>query len=272
LILNEEWVHLSVQVKNFILQEENFTVVMLQNLHHELEQKEVEAWEKLINVLTHEIMNSVTPIFSLSNAINTMIKTNSELKKAFAEMDEEDRSDFTDSLKTIEDRSKGLLNFVNAYRDYSIAPEFSPKEFDFLNTLNKVRSLMKQELEQNKIQFEIDFGTLRTLKATGDENLIQQVIINLVKNSIYALMDTDQGKIELKVKRIGDHKVHLIVSDNGPGIPEEIIERIFVPFYTTRKGGSGIGLSLSRQIMKLHNGSIKVNSVKDKGASFTIEF
>jgi len=272
MLLNGEWMQLAVQTRKFRLQEESFTLVMMQNLHHELEEKEVEAWQKLINVLTHEIMNSVTPISSLIVAVNKIAENNPELRKAFDKMDPDDRSDFFDSLRTIEDRSLGLLNFVNAYREYSAGPEFHPSEFDLLQTLSKVQSLLKKELDESSVKLQVISGGLKTLMANGDENLIQQVIINLIKNSLYALEDRVDGIIKIVVKRIGNRKVQFIISDNGKGIPPEIMERIFVPFYTTRKGGTGIGLSLSRQIMKLHSGLIKVNSSKSNGAAFTVEF
>jgi signal transduction histidine kinase len=272
MVLNNEWVQLSVQSRSFRLQDETFKLIILQNLHHELEEKEVEAWQKLINVLTHEIMNSVTPIVSLVKAVNSMLASNSSIQKLLSEMEADERSDFEDSLKTIEERSRGLLKFVNAYREYSTTPDFHPADFDFLNMVQRVYSLMKPELDQNSIRLNLDFGSLKKLNAYGDEQLIEQVIINLIKNAIHALYDSKEPLIELRVKRLGDRKVHLTVKDNGPGISHEVMDRIFVPFYTTRKGGTGIGLSLSRQIMKLHNGKIYADTHPDHGASFSIEF
>lgn len=270
-VLNGEWVHLSVQSRKFRMQDESFKVILLQNLHHELEEKEVEAWEKLINVLTHEIMNSVTPIVSLIKAVNTMLTSNESIKKSLSNLDPEERSDFEDSLKTIEERSEGLLKFINAYREYSATPEFHRSEFDFINTLKRVASLMKTELESNNIKFDLNYGSLSSLKVRGDEQLIEQVIINLIKNSVHALRETSNPIIKISAKRLGEQRVHLNIMDNGPGIKPDSVDKIFIPFYTTRKGGTGIGLSLSRQIMKLHEGKISVNTVSE-GASFSIEF
>jgi signal transduction histidine kinase len=272
MVLNNEWVQLSVQSRSFRLQDETFKLILLQNLHHELEEKEVEAWQKLINVLTHEIMNSVTPIVSLVKAVNSMLASNVSIQKLMNEMDTDERSDFEDSLKTIEERSRGLLKFVNAYREYSATPDFHPADFDFINTLQRVYSLLKPELDQNNIRLIFDFGSLKKLNAYGDEQLIEQVIINLIKNAIHAVSDEEVPVIELKLKRLGDRKVHLGIKDNGTGIHHEVMDRIFVPFYTTRKGGTGIGLSLSRQIMKLHNGKIYADTNSGGGASFTIQF
>lgn len=261
-VINNEMVQLSVQIKDFVLQQKHFRLALLQNINSELEQKEVEAWQKLISVLTHEIMNSVTPIVSLSTAVNQMITDEDELS-------DEDKEDMHLSLQTIENRSKGLLRFVNAYKDFSKTPELKPTEFDLFSMIDRITHLLKPDLNKAVIELELNLkGSELLVKA--DRELIEQIIINLLKNAIEVL--GSGGKISITAKRSIHQKVKLVVEDNGPGIAPETLEKIFIPFFTTKDKGTGIGLSFARQIMKLHQGSISVSSEQGVGTRFELQF
>ncbi|UII33775.1 ATP-binding protein [Fulvivirga ulvae] len=264
--IKDEIIQLSLHVKDFILQNKSFRLVLLQNIHIELEQKEVEAWQKLISVLTHEIMNSVTPIVSLSSAINQMLH-NEDLSKLPAD----DQEDIITSLQTIENRSKGLLKFVNAYKDFSKTPELKITDVNIVSMIERLTSLLKPDLEKSNIRLTLDIKASE-LKVKADHELLEQVLINLLKNAIEALDGAENGEISIAVRRAGARKIAMTIEDNGPGMSKETIDRIFTPFYTTKKKGTGIGLSFARQIMKLHNGSITVQSELKKGTVFHLEF
>ncbi|MBL6446240.1 GHKL domain-containing protein [Fulvivirga sp. 29W222] len=264
--IKDEIIQLSLHIKDFILQNKSFRIVLLQNIHIELEQKEVEAWQKLISVLTHEIMNSVTPIVSLSTAINQMLNN-----KELSQLPVDDQKDIITSIQTIENRSKGLLKFVNAYKDFSKTPELKIIDVDISGMIERITSLLKPDLEKSSIKLKLDIKGSE-LKVKADHELLEQVLINLLKNAIEALDGSQKGEIRISARRAGARKIALTIEDNGPGMTKETIDRIFIPFYTTKKKGTGIGLSFARQIMKLHNGSITAQSEPEKGTMFHLEF
>ncbi|QSE97992.1 sensor histidine kinase [Fulvivirga lutea] len=263
-IIDHELIELSVLSKKFIVQEKEFTLLILQNIHAELEQKELEAWQKLISVLTHEIMNSVTPIASLSEALNKELEETSIHK-----MSKEDIDDFKISLSTIELRSKGLMRFVNAYKEFTKSPELNISEFDLANTLERITKLLENDFESRNIQFALKCEKNLLIKA--DSELLEQVIINLLKNAIEAVEHTNEPSISVKASK-KQTQTEIIISDNGSGISKEQLDKIFVPFFTTKKKGSGIGLSFAKKVMRLHNGGIKFYSNTNDGTSFTLKF
>ncbi|ELR72443.1 hypothetical protein C900_01526 [Fulvivirga imtechensis AK7] len=264
--IKDEMVQLSVQVKDFILQEKNFRLVLLQNIHIELDQKEVEAWQKLISVLTHEIMNSVTPIASLSTAVNQILQVDD-----LEALSDEDKHDVVISLQTIENRSKGLLRFVHAYKDFAKTPELKISDVNITAMIERLTLLLRPDLDRAGITLNLGLKS-KELKVRADHELLEQVLINLLKNAIEVLEDQEAPEISISARRTGARKVAITIEDNGPGIPKELIDRVFIPFYTTKKKGTGIGLSFARQIMKLHNGSITVQSDPGKGTAFHLEF
>ncbi|MTI19597.1 HAMP domain-containing histidine kinase, partial [Fulvivirga sp. RKSG066] len=263
-IIEDELLQLSVQVKDFIAQERHYRMVLIHNIHNELEEKEVEAWQKLISVLTHEIMNSVTPIASLSTAMNQ------QLTQQGLDMDEEDKEDFKLSVATIENRSKGLMRFVNAYKEFTKKPDINVKDVDLKSVAIRALQLLAPDLQRANIKTEV-IAKDEHYYIKGDGELIEQVVINLIKNSLEVLETIDKGRIDLKLEK-RHRKVYLVIEDNGPGIAQENLDKIFVPFFTTKKKGTGVGLSFARQIMRLHSGSITVKSELQKGTSFTLEF
>ncbi len=263
-VLNGELLQVSVQVKDFVTQEKHFRLVLIHNINNELEAKEVEAWQKLISVLTHEIMNSVTPIASLSTAMNQ------QLQHQGLDMSNDDAEDLKLSLATIENRSKGLMRFVNAYKDFTKKPDINVSDIDLKQLVDRVVHLLSPDLQNAKIKTTIHVtGTQFLMK--GDQELIEQVIINLLKNAIEVLDGKDNGIVDLVIEKKGRKSI-LTITDNGPGMESESLEKIFVPFFTTKRKGTGIGLSFARQIMRLHGGSISAKSKPNVGTTFVLEF
>ncbi len=266
---NNELLNLAISATEFRMREQNFTLVSLQNIQSELEEKELEAWQQLIRVLTHEIMNSVTPIASLASTVNETI--NFDARKSHPELSEESKSDIDGALKTIQKRSEGLLHFVEAYRGLTRIPTPDFTKFSVLELLERVNQLLQTEISEKKIECQIEVIP-KDLELIADSELIEQIVINILKNAIQAIGEQPNGKIDLSSKI--DDRGHIIiqVKDNGPGIPKDVQDNIFIPFFTTKEEGSGIGLSLSRQIMRLHRGSISMQSEPNQATIFTLRF
>jgi nitrogen fixation/metabolism regulation signal transduction histidine kinase len=270
LILKGELMQLSVYASEFKLQEVPHKLVSIQDIKEELETQELESWQKLIRVLTHEIMNSVTPISSLSSAINEMMTEENGTMKPLSGIPAEDADDMYSSLRTIEERSKGLLKFVSNYKDLTRLPQPVFMNIKLVEIFDDVSSLMTKTLDKHKIAFEV-FSEGPETAIYADKDMILQVLINLIVNAIDALEKKRNKKIRMTGFRLGE-KTFIQVSDNGQGIDRESIDKIFIPFFTTKKKGSGIGLNLARQIMRLHKGSIYFTSEEGKGTTFTLEF
>ncbi len=265
--LNDTILHLSVYATEIKIQRKSIKLISLQNIKQELEYQELESWQKLIRVLTHEIMNSVTPISSLSNSINETLSETNGKKSELQKISDDDFEDILSSIKTIENRSKGLLKFVSSYKQLTRIPRPDIKEINLSELVNHCQTLLKQKLAEHKIKFTFN-NQNEQLNCFADYDLIEQVMINLLINAIDAVKNEKNPQITVDIKNeINKYKIS--IKDNGKGINPEEIEKIFIPFYTTKKEGSGIGLSLSRQIMRLHKGSIQVNS--EQGTEFMLE-
>ncbi len=267
-LLNKDLYNLSVQCSGITVKNIRYRILSFQDIRNELEEKELDSWQKLIRVLTHEIMNSAIPISTLTSVIRQMLEDKEGKPVPLSELDEEASADVVTSLKTIESRSKGLVRFVDAYRSLT---NIKPPQFEKIaikDLFGELDKLYGKEFKKKGISLlrQIDPPDLTI---TVDRNLFEQVLINLVKNAAEALDKTESGVIHLRAdEELGT--VTITVADNGPGIPPEVLENIFVPFYTTKKRGSGIGLSLSRQIVRLHKGTLTVNSEVGKGTSFVV--
>jgi nitrogen fixation/metabolism regulation signal transduction histidine kinase len=264
---------LAIYCTEFKLQNKIITLVSIQNIHNELEEQEMEAWQKLIRVLTHEMMNSIAPISSLSSTIHTMLKPIDEaiVKKQYHAINQDMFNDIYDSVKTIHKRSEGLMHFVETYRNLTHIPKPNFKIMSVKEIFNSLQNLFQEELNNNKILFSVEVNP-DSLELMADSELMEQVFINLIKNSIHALQSKQQPKITLKAY-LGSHgKIVMQVIDNGSGITQDAKDKIFIPFYTTKKNGSGIGLSLSRQIIRLHGGTIHVQSESEIGTEVTLKF
>ncbi|MBC8415948.1 MAG: ATP-binding protein [Candidatus Cloacimonetes bacterium] len=267
----DQMLQLAVYATEFKLRNRSITLVSIQNIQSELEEQEMAAWQKLISVLTHEMMNSITPIASLSATVAKLLKDIDTTDNIPQEIDDETVEDIRKSMMTINKRSTGLIRFVESYRDLTKIPK---PEFEIVpvkNIFDNVKLLMEEELQKNNISCKRSIIP-ETLEVTADQQQIEQVLLNLLKNSQHALEGQENGKMELNAFLDKRGKVAIQVVDNGPGILEDVIDKIFIPFFTTKASGSGIGLSLSRQIMRFHGGTITANSEPNVKTEFSLKF
>lgn len=250
---------LSLRATSMVAHGQHLTLLSIQDIRNELDEKETESWIRLIRVLTHEIMNSIAPITSLSE---TMLGyyIGKDGPRLSPEINESVIGNTIKGLSVIQERGKGLVNFVDSYRKLTHlhTPEFNT--FSLMSFLDKTKLLLCSELDFSKVEFSINLQE-PDMTINADENLMLQVIINLVRNSWEALRNQENGMIMIKAYNNDSLHTTIEIIDNGPGIPADLLDKIFVPFFTTRENGSGIGLSLSRQIMRLHGGSLTVQSV-----------
>jgi nitrogen fixation/metabolism regulation signal transduction histidine kinase len=262
--------YLTIQATELRIRGADVKLVTLQNIQPELQKQELEAWQNLTRVLRHEIMNSITPISSLTSTLREILDHEMVQKEHAYELKEEGAEDLREGLATIENRSKGLIKFIDAYREYTSLPKPTFKQVRLKEMIEKVAHLMRTEIRKTQIKFEYECSS-DYLTIQADEEMIEQVLINLLKNAKEALAETENPSLKL-LGKYEDNAIKIEVIDNGPGIIKEAIDHIFVPFYTTKRTGSGIGLSLSRQIMQMHNGSITVESEPDVCTIFTLRF
>ncbi|NOQ26948.1 MAG: hypothetical protein GQ564_16430 [Bacteroidales bacterium] len=260
---------LSVNCGLLILNGSEIKLVSFQDIDKHLYKNEIESWNKLIRILNHEIMNSITPITSLSKTLKKYFYDGESIKSP-EKIPSASINRTVEGLEIIEERGIGLINFVNNYRKLSSLPKPNKTEIDIHKLLVQTKSLFAEEIEGNNIDIKIEVKP-KDLVLNADKEQISQVLINLVKNSLQALQNKKEGKISLFTTK-QDDKISIAIKDNGKGIPDDIINDIFIPFYTTSETGSGIGLSISKQIMKLHDGTISVSSVPDKSTEFTLVF
>jgi len=263
-------IYLTIQATELRIRGTDVKLVTLQNIQPELQKQELEAWQNLTRVLRHEIMNSITPISSLTSTLREILDHDMEKHGDHYELKEEGAEDLKEGLSTIENRSRGLIKFIDAYREYTSLPKPKIATVRLQELIEHVAQLMRTELKKTSVDFHYEC-TSEYLTIQADVELIEQVLINLLKNAIEALSETGQPKLSL-VGSYDENTVKIEITDNGPGIIKEALEHIFVPFYTTKRTGSGIGLSLSRQIMQMHNGSITVESEPDVKTVFTLRF
>lgn len=263
---HDQLMQLAVYATEFKLQHQRYTLVSLQNIGAELEEQEMEAWQKLIRVLTHEIMNSITPISSLASTANELLKDVVANGEAGDSLD-----DISNALQTIRNRSEGLSNFVDAYRNLTRIPRPNFQIFPIQGLFERITMLMRTQAAAGKVDLRSEIRPA-SLELTADPELVEQVLINLAFNAIQAVAEQLDARVILSARMDERGRVLIQVEDNGPGILPEVLDKIFIPFFTTKKGGSGIGLSLSRQIMRLHRGTISVQSEINTRTVFTLRF
>lgn len=261
--IQDKLIQLSTEVIPLNLYGNNYTIISFQNIKDEIEQKETEAWNRLIGVISHEILNSITPISSLSDTINKMVSDKKMLT-------EDEMDDLKTALQTIQRRSSGLLDFVKDYRLIAELPTPNLESHTIGEILKHIKVLMQPFAKVKNVVLDVE-QTSSKITIQLDLKLIEQVLINLITNSIYAVENSEHPHINVNY-RLENTKLYIDVSDNGKGIDAGDLEKIFVPFYTTRKNGSGIGLTISRNIMKMHRGSIEVISIPDNGTTFSLVF
>ena len=253
----EETIQLALSGMEFVIQGRPLTVASMKNIHSVLERNEMEAWQKLIRVLTHEIMNSITPIISLSETLS---------ERGIPErLSEKEYGVMLQAMQTIHRRSKGLLGFVENYRRLTRIPTPACTSVAVDELFSDLRKLFPDSF----IHFA---ATHRGATLYIDRAQIEQVLINLIKNAKESCGQNTAPQIEVELEQVPGKVCSLTVRDNGEGILPEVIDKVFVPFFTTKPSGSGIGLSLCKQIMNLHGGTITVSSEIGKGSCFTLMF
>lgn len=261
-----ENLQLSVVARELVLEGHRYKLFALQNIRSELEEKEIDSWIKLIKVLTHEIKNSAIPIATLSDVIAESITDAEGIRKDLAGLSEGEWDDLSMGLKTIRRRSKGLVDFIDAYSRFTKLPRPDKTRIQATELLSSVAGLLQRELDEKKVKCSITSEDNITLVA--DMIQMEQVLINLLKNAIHAV-EKETGIIKINVFR-KDQKIHITVTDNGPGMDAALLENVFIPFYTTKEKGTGVGLSISRQIIRAHKGELKVSSYLGEGTTFEI--
>lgn len=262
---------LIVQSTSLKMGGQSWTLLSLQNINAELQSNELEAWQNLTKVLRHEIMNSITPISSLVESLRTILDEDSFVQQEGMLIKKDGFQDIQEGLDTIANRSKGLVNFVNAYRDYTNIPEPKKEWIKAKTLIEDVLGLIKEELKSKEVFVKTEFRP-EELEILCDPDQINMILINLIKNASESMLKKADRQVIIRAISQGDLGTLIQVEDNGPGIVPEALERIFVPFYTTKKTGSGIGLAISRQIMNLHRGSLTVESQPDVRTVFTLNF
>ncbi len=260
-------VQLLIGATQITIQDEKLTLLVINDIENEMDEKEIDSWIRLIRVLSHEIMNSIAPITSLSDTLSNMHKTSS----AFSEEEQEQvKQNTINGLQVISETGKGLISFVESYRKFTRIPEPVKESIDLNEFIHRMVILCSMEPNFSKITINIQIHPI-DLKIYADPNLLGQVVLNLMKNAIQAMQEQTEGTLSILAEADPVTKIIRIkITDNGPGIPPEIINEVFVPFFTTRTEGSGIGLSIARQIMRAHGGNIKVSSIPHQETTFTL--
>jgi two-component system nitrogen regulation sensor histidine kinase NtrY len=270
--INNELLKISVKATLFRIEKKEIKLLSFQNIKTELEENELDSYQKLIRILTHEIMNSTGPILSSISTIKEFLtEKKTGITKNLKQISQELLDDSVKGLNIVEERSSGLVDFVEKFRSLTLLPKPAFRNIMISDLLKDIELLMKAECKRQNIRLTVDVLP-ENLSVTADKKLIEQVIINLITNSIQALTNQPDKEIIIKAFRNKDDKLTMQLIDNGPGIPDSELENIFVPFYTTKEKGSGIGLSLSRQIMRLHNGLISLKSEPGIKTVATLEF
>ncbi len=251
----------------FQTEERKFKLVAFQNISEAMDETESKAWQQLLGVMTHEIMNSVAPISSLADTLkNRLEKSIPDLSNKSGAVE-----DLEVGIETIKRRSEGLLKFAETYRNLNKITQPNLKKIFVRDLFESLYQLMQPTLDQKNIQLDIVLKDT-SLAIDADTSLVEQVLINLLVNAIEAVKDKAEPRITLSATAAPNKKTLLKISDNGSGMPEEVMEKIFIPFFSTKKTGSGIGLSLCKQIMMLHKGNIQVQSKLDEGTAFILQF
>jgi two-component system nitrogen regulation sensor histidine kinase NtrY len=267
---DQDEIQLSLKATSFRSNNAELVILSIQDIKSELDEKELESWMKLIRVLMHEIMNSITPITSLSESLSHIYgsQDNPVLPE---QVTPRTITTTLQGLNVIKEQGKGLMSFVESFRKLTRVPEPEKKMFKVADLISRVQILYSSLEKSDKVSLVVSLKDTEQ-EIFADQNLISQVLLNLVKNALEANENNPDGQIKIVAGTYTNNRPEICVIDNGPGIPEENIDEIFVPFFTTRQTGSGIGLSISKQIMRLHGGNLKVKSVPGKETVFCLSF
>lgn len=270
IVINDELLQLVLAATEFIVLEKKFKLVSLQNIKHALDEREIESWQKLIRVLTHEIMNSITPIVSLSHYVEGVINDEERLGE-LVDKSTEQHLDFRRSIDAIASRGQGLMEFVDSYRSLSNLPEAHFEDTEVTELFSHIEVLLRERLDTAGVRLKIGYQNQSTT-LNVDEQQLEQILINLVGNAIDAVKDTTNPTVELYFGTLEDGKKIIEVTDNGCGIDAVIAENVFTPFFTTKELGNGIGLSISRQLARQNKANLSVKSLVGEGSQFTLSF
>jgi signal transduction histidine kinase len=241
-------------------------LIAVQNVNEVLDATESKAWQRLLSVMTHEIMNSVAPISSLAETLKHRLQQSVDKIEDAATVE-----DLEIGIDTIKRRSEGLLKFAETYRNLNKITTLNLQKVYIRELFANLHQLMQPTFEQKGIELEIIMRD-PDLTLQADPSLLEQVLINLVVNAIEAVKERPSAKIVLSAEQTLSKKIVIKVADNGAGMPEEVLDKIFIPFFSTKKQGSGIGLSLCKQIVMLHKGTIQVQSIEGQGTAFSMQF
>ena len=260
--IQNEILQIAIQLFVLKVKDEEIKVYTFYNIHNELSDQEVVSWQKLIRILAHEIMNSIAPIASLSSSAAQLIPEDNNI-------DAEDAEELKEVFSIISRRSDGLMKFTETYRKLTRIPPPQLQSINMNSFFREIKKLFNEDLKKNNINWNMKF-LYHEIKLMADPILLEQVFINLLKNAIQALEGRLQPEITILVDKTPNGKVNIQVIDNGAGIPQDVVDQIFVPFFTTKENGSGIGLSLSQQIIRAHGGSIYLQSKEGEGTMITM--
>ena len=259
---------LSLKCTPIIIEGQRLLLVVVHDIHKELDEKETDSWVKLIRVLTHEIMNTITPITSISESILNYFKKGGELATP-TDFTKDQIKNTAKGLEVIKNQGNDLMSFVQSYRTFLSVPEPDKELISATRLLDKIKLLVEEQKTEKVVDIEV-LVYPEDLEIFADEKQITQVLLNLGKNARQSLQYSDEGNIQFRAGINELNKKYIQVVDDGPGITPELLDEIFVPFFTTKNAGTGIGLSLSKQIMRLHGGSISVTSKEN--TVFTLVF
>ncbi len=270
LFINDSLRVLSLRSTRIIINNQLYHVVTIHDIKTELEANELDSYKKLIRIIAHEIMNSLTPITTLTKTIKNNLP-DQITGKSIRNLNIDNISDILESTALIDDRSKGLIGFVEKYRSLTQLPKPILKTIVLENFLLKIKALCQKEIKTRNIKLGIDVEP-DILSINADDNMLKQVFINLFNNALQAISDIEYPEIIMGARIADDYSIRITIEDNGHGISRENLDKVFLPFFTTRDNGSGIGLSISRQILHLHGATISVSSKAGEGTVFTINF
>lgn len=270
-IIGERHLHLAVRCAEIKIGKETIHILTFQNIKSELEENELESWQKVIRVLTHEITNSTGPISSAAQTMQDILKHDESAGNDSQGLVPPLKEDLLEGLKIIQERSMGMEKFAEQFRKVTLMPKPIMDEIIVEELLQGISVLFDKRMEKKRIEFGWHIEN-HGMKFYADRKLVDQALINLMNNAIEALKDSTDKKINLVARTLPGRQCVIIISDTGKGIPEEDIDKIFIPFYTSREGGSGIGLPLVRNIMRMHRGSLQVSSEPGVKTTFSMIF
>jgi signal transduction histidine kinase len=266
-LVGNDKLNLLVSDSLFKIEDNLYKIIAIQNIDETIDHTESEAWKKLLSVMTHEIMNSISPISSLAETLQHHVRDTLQNP----EENPLNMEDLDLGIESIKKRSEGLMMFAKTYRSLNKITQLNLSTVTVGDLFDNIKNLLLPSLEKKNIELKFNLPD-PNLKVDIDRHLIEQVLINLILNAIDATEQTDEAKVKISASLNLKGQVYIQVEDNGVGIPNEILDSVFVPFFTTKKNGSGVGLSLSKQIMLLHKGKIKINSVVGKGTLVALIF